>query len=577
MEKEKYPKSWEVVLLGDFVLSEKGKKPKRLCKHSTKECHIAYIDIKAFEKDIIDQYTDGENSRLCYENDILIVWDGSRSGLVGKGKNGALGSTLARLNFFGINNNYAYYFMKSKYLEINSRAKGAATPHVDPELLWNYELPLPPIEEQNRIVNKIESLLSELDSSIESLKRAKEKLKLYRQSVLKSAFEGKLTEAWREAHSDELEDAEVLLERIKQEREAAYEKSLLEWKASVKAWEEGGKSGKKPVKPRKPKELPPLSQKELESLELLPYEWKWVRFNDISYKIGDIDHKMPKVVDKGFPYISTGNIRADGTIDFTNAKVISKEDFERLSNKIKPEKGDIIFPRYGTIGRNVLVDEDKEFLVSYSCAIIKNISLLNNKYVYYYSLSPVIQKEIQKYIVETTQANIGISSIEKFVFPLASFIEQNKVVEEIEIRFNETDFMVRTIDISLKKAEVLRQSILKSVFEGKLAEQKEGDEPVSALLERIQKEKDKYIANKNVNKSRKRKKKMEESLSLVDVLQSVDTHTLSAKELWQRSKYHDNIEEFYAALKIYIEVDKSIEEYKNEDNDESFLRLVDES
>ena len=148
------PASWELIRLGDFVESEKGKKPRNEQATNSKRYCISYIDIEAFEKGIVKSYTDGENCRFCTENDFLMVWDGSRSGLVGKGVKGALGSTLVRINFPHIVNDYAYYFLKSKYLQINSRAKGSGTPHVDPDLLWNYNFPIPPSNEQARIVEK---------------------------------------------------------------------------------------------------------------------------------------------------------------------------------------------------------------------------------------------------------------------------------------------------------------------------------------------------------------------------------------------------------------------------------------
>ena len=112
------------------------------------------------------------------------------------------------------------------------------------------KLPLAPQNEQRRIVAKIEELFSELDKGIESLKAARAKLNIYRQAVLKHAFEGKLTAQWREENKDKLETPEQLLARIKQEREARYEKQLQEWKAAVKEWEEGGKLGKRPAKPQ---------------------------------------------------------------------------------------------------------------------------------------------------------------------------------------------------------------------------------------------------------------------------------------------------------------------------------------
>ena len=187
------PKDWKWVKVGEYVISVKGKKPKRVSNTKTKECSIPYVNIKAFEKNIIDEYTDGVGCALCDDGDFLMVWDGSRSGYVGKAIKGALGSTLVKLNFPDMYNNYAFYFLQSKYLDINTRAKGVGIPHVDPNILWNYDLLIPPRLTQQAIISKIEELFSELDKGIENLRTAQQQLKTYRQSVLKWAFEGKLT------------------------------------------------------------------------------------------------------------------------------------------------------------------------------------------------------------------------------------------------------------------------------------------------------------------------------------------------------------------------------------------------
>ena len=79
------PNSWVAVKLGDFVENEKGKKPKNESKIETASHHFPYVDIHAFEQNVVRTWTDGVGCRLCYETDFLMVWDGSRSGLVGKG------------------------------------------------------------------------------------------------------------------------------------------------------------------------------------------------------------------------------------------------------------------------------------------------------------------------------------------------------------------------------------------------------------------------------------------------------------------------------------------------------------
>lgn len=181
---------WVIERLGNFAISEKGKKPKNQSKVKTELFKYPYVDIQAFEKNIFESYTDGEKCNFCNEADFLMVWDGSRSGLVGKAVAGAIGSTLVKIRFTMIENHFAYYFLKSKYLEINTKAKGTGTPHVNPDLLWNYSFPIPPLLEQKAIVAKIEQLFSELDNGIANLKAAQAKLKIYRQSVLKKAFNG---------------------------------------------------------------------------------------------------------------------------------------------------------------------------------------------------------------------------------------------------------------------------------------------------------------------------------------------------------------------------------------------------
>jgi type I restriction enzyme, S subunit len=187
------PNHWKLVRVGEYVNSVKGKKPKRISSVKTAEYSFPYVNIKAFEKNVIDEYTDGEGCVLCEEGDFLMVWDGSRSGYVGKAIRGALGSTLVRLKFPDIDSNYAYFFLQSKYIEINTRAKGVGIPHVDPSLLWNYYFPIPPLPEQKAIVSKIEELLSDLENGKQQLLLAQQQLKVYRQSFLKAAFEGKLT------------------------------------------------------------------------------------------------------------------------------------------------------------------------------------------------------------------------------------------------------------------------------------------------------------------------------------------------------------------------------------------------
>lgn len=123
---------------------------------------------------------------------------------------------------------------------------------------------------------------------------------------------------------------------------------------------------------------------------------------------------MPEPDPGGVPFVSPRDFYPGNVIDFDGAKKIARSDHERLSAKIRAERGDLIYPRYGTIGENVLVMDDREVLVSYSCAVIKVANgFMEPRYQFYVSLSGCIRKQAKAAENKTTQANVGIKSIQE--------------------------------------------------------------------------------------------------------------------------------------------------------------------
>ncbi|WP_196602188.1 restriction endonuclease subunit S [Pectinatus frisingensis] len=139
-------------------------------------------------------------------------------------------------------------------------------------------------------------------------------------------------------------------------------------------------------------------------------EWKARKLGTMT-EIGDIDHRMPSTVENGIPYLMTGDFCGINELNFDNAKRISKDDYVLLSKKIKPQKSDIIFARYASVGAVRYIDFTKDFLISYSCAIIKSSNQIFSKYLYHFLTSPVAQKQIKLEINTGSQANIGIDSM----------------------------------------------------------------------------------------------------------------------------------------------------------------------
>lgn len=185
----------ELVELGSILHMEKGKKP--LSQRSDEaDGYLPYVDIKAFEQGIVDNYASAEKSLLCEDGDLLIVCDGSRSGLTGRAIKGVVGSTLSKIYADGVDTEYLMYFIQSKYTLLNTKKKGTGTPHLNTEILKKSKLIIPSMEEQQRIVSKIEELFSSLDNAVEMLNKTKEQLAVYRQAVLEEEF--KEEEKWEQ-------------------------------------------------------------------------------------------------------------------------------------------------------------------------------------------------------------------------------------------------------------------------------------------------------------------------------------------------------------------------------------------
>ena len=189
-----------------------------------------------------------------------------------------------RLGSSPIHPKYLMYLVNSPQIRtrIEALKSGSTRKRISRKNLATIEMPFAPENEQARIVDKVEELFSELDKGIESLRAAREQLKAYRQAVLKHAFEGRLTEQWREENKHKLETAEEMLAGIEDIRSARYKQQLDDWKLAVKNWEAVGNPGKKPKRPSHQQKLPPISDEELAVLPVLPDGWGYVRLADIA-------------------------------------------------------------------------------------------------------------------------------------------------------------------------------------------------------------------------------------------------------------------------------------------------------
>lgn len=355
------------------------------------------------------------------------------------------------------------------------------------------EVPIAPLNEQKRIVAKIEELFSELDNGIAALKTAREQLKVYRQAILKHAFEGKLTAKWREENADKLEAAEQIIIRIQKERNAHYQQQLEAWKAAVKEWEAKDKKGTKPSKPRK--YIPKKLEFHLNNnLFKIPSSWKWVNFSDLIFSIRGGTTIPPIDTVTSLPILRSSSIRS-GELILKEIRFLSED-----SNICRDDfvcSSDLLFSRLnGTlefVGVCAVVPKHFPKNLLYPDRLYRAKLVISEmaKFCEYYFSSPLIRKNIEKKAKSTAgHKRISIPDITEQLIPLMDTTEMLVLSDLLSAQFSIINKIKTDLDKSLLEAETLRQSILKKAFSGKLVTQDPNDEPANKLLTRIKAEKE---------------------------------------------------------------------------------------
>ena len=434
---------------------------------------------------------DDKKKYLLKAGDIVISRAGSVgfSCLIREPEEAVFASYLIRFRPIMIDELFLSYFLKSPayWLAISESKLGIAVQNVNATKLKKIVLPIAPLPEQHCIVAKIEELFTKLDAGINELHKAQSQLKQYRQSVLKAAFEGKLTEAWRAEHQDKIEPASVLLERILKERREKWEAEQLE---QMKA------KGKIPKDDRRKAKYKEPVAPDTSDLPELPEGWKWIKLEQVTDLI--TKGSSPRwqgfnYVDKGILFLRSQNVGWGG-LNLSNIAYLP-EAFNKKERKSILETGDVLLNLVGaSIGRAAIASDELEGAnMNQAVALIRLVKDgLDNKFLMNYLISPEAQSTIHDKKVDVARANLSLTDVSEFAVPLPPLSEQQAIVSEVESRLSVADEVEKTITVELKRAEQLRQSILKKAFSGKLVPQDPNDEPASVLLERIKAKKSEH-------------------------------------------------------------------------------------
>ena len=385
---------------------------------------------------------------------------------------------------------------------VSALQSGSTRKRISRKNLATILLPVAPLVEQRAIVAKIEALFSELDKGVEQLQTIKQQLKQYRQAVLKAAFEGKLTAAWRaeQQAAGNLPTADDLLEQIKKERKERYQQQLRKWELAVIDWEaEGGRESgrKKPAKPSIPKAASDLAGTELAHLPVLPGQWRWVALGQLCESVRNGISEKPSDSPPGFPILRINAVRPMSVhLDETRYHDRPRDEVETFFI----QSGDLLFTRYngspdlvGVCGMvrgcsSSILYPDKLIRVSLAApfAVSAFVEIAANSGA---SRDFVVSR------ARTTAGQTGVSGedVRNIPLPLPPLPELERIVDEASFRLSAIDDIEKAVGCAMNQAETLRQSILKKALEGRLLSDTElaavrNDaqyEPADKLLERI--------------------------------------------------------------------------------------------
>ncbi len=375
-----------------------------------------------------------------------------------------------------LDSRYVVYQMRVAVAGFKAISRGTTISGVTKKQLLAVDFLLSPLAEQRRIVAAIEEQFARLDAGVAALERARANLKRYRASVLKAAVEGKLTEEWREERPD-AEDASTLLARILEERRAQWEEAQLARYAT---------KGQNPPKNWRSKYKEPTAPN-IVGLESLVNGWCWATVAQTSHTVRYGSSAKTSIDSSGVPVLRMGNIQ-DGTLDLSSLKYLPQDHAEFPDLLLK--QGDVLFNRTNSaelVGKSA-VYKGTPYPSSYASYLIA-VRLIEGclpDYLSYFLNSSHGRAWVASVVSQQVgQANVNGTKLQALTFPLPPLAEQEEIVAEVERRLSVIEEVEAQVEVGLKRAARLRQSILKRAFEGRLVPQDPDDEPASVLLERI--------------------------------------------------------------------------------------------
>lgn len=471
MEEGKLPEGWVRVSLGEIGVWGSGGTPKRTNPAYYESGTIPWLKIgdltdgpvRSAETYITRRGLENSSAKLLEPETVLVAMYGSIGKLGITKIECTTNQAIAFCKHFEqlIDRDYLFRVLQFLKPTLVSLGQGGTQQNISQTLLKRVEIPLAPLNEQRRIVDKLDTLFAELDQGEAELRKVQALLARYRQSVLKAAVTGELTADWRARNAHRLESGEDLLARILQARRQNWQ----------------GRGQYKEPAPPDATELPDL-----------PEGWVWASLDQLLTHLTSGSRDWKQYYGRGSgTFIMAQNVRP---LRFDLSERFQVDPPRDSPDAVRSEvrEGDILITIVGANTGDVcrFPLDVSEHYVCQSVALLRLAIPEMARFVELFLASKGAGRDqFEKFIYGAGRPHLSFEQLRSVVVPLPPLGEQAQIIAAMDDALDQLDQFVGVCQTELTRSAALRQSLLKDAFAGRLVPQDPADEPASALLARI--------------------------------------------------------------------------------------------
>lgn len=457
------PGNWVWVRLGKIVNFVGGGTPSK-SNPNYWNGEIPWASVKDFKNNYLEETKDtitkegltNSASKVANENELLLITRMSPGKSAITKIKTAINQDLKIVRpIFEIPPYLLWIYFTTRISLIESKSTGSTVKGIRVERLNELFFPLPPKDEQIRIANKVERLLNKIDEAKRLIQEAKETFELRRAAILDKAFRGELTAKWRE-ENPEVESAEVLLEKIREERQNTKQKGI------------------------------EAQLEELNGSYKLPSGWKWVRLLEI-LEVNPPKEKIDAPDDQICSFVPMAAV-SDVTGEIIEIEERKFSDVKRGYTLFKDR--DIIFAKITPCmenGKSAIVRGMKNGFAygSTEFYVLRISKHINEELIYFLVRSRNFRAEAKRVMTGAVgQQRVPKKFIEDYLFPLPPKMEQKKIVSLINSLFKKEEEALRFISLE-ETLDTLKNSILSKAFRGELGTNDPAEESAFELLKEV--------------------------------------------------------------------------------------------